>query len=145
DSYLFQLVPKFSYSQRKQMVNPRKVYTIDTGMITVNSGSFTDDDGRKLENLVYLHLRRRFREIYYFSEGKECDFVVFKKGTPVDAIQVCFDLNADNLDRELDGLLAALMELNLKEGKIITLDQKDQYEKDGRTMKIIPCHEYLLS
>ena len=42
DSYLFKLVPKFSYSLRKQMVNPRKVYTIDTGMITVNSGSFTE-------------------------------------------------------------------------------------------------------
>ena len=145
DSYLFHFVPKFSYSQRKQMVNPRKVYTIDTGMITVNSGSFTDDDGRKLENLVYLHLRRKFREIYYFSERKECDFVIFKKGAPIDAIQVCFDLNADNLDRELDGLLAALTELKLKEGRIVTLDQKDEYEKDGCIIKVIPCHEYLLS
>jgi predicted AAA+ superfamily ATPase len=145
DSYLFQLVPKFSYSLRKQLVNPRKVYTIDTGMITVNSGSFTDDDGRKLENLVYLHLRRKFKEIYYFSERKECDFVVFTNGAPVDAVQVCFVLNADNLDRELEGLLAALTELKLKEGKIVTLDQKDEYEKDGCLIKVIPCHEYLLS
>jgi uncharacterized protein len=145
DSYLFHLVPKFSYSQRKQMVNPRKVYTIDTGMITVNSGSFTDDDGRKLENLVYLHLRKMFKEIYYFSERKECDFVIFKNGAPVDAIQVCFDLNADNLDRELDGLLAALTELKLKEGRIVTFNQKEEYEKDGCTIKVIPCHEYLLS
>jgi uncharacterized protein len=145
DSYLFHLVPKFSYSQRKQMVNPRKVYTIDTGMITVNSGSFTDDNGRKLENLVYLHLRRKFREIYYFSEQKECDFVVFKNGAPIDAVQVCFDLNADNLDRELNGLLAALKELNLKEGRIVTLGQKDEYEKEGYIIRIIPCHEYLLS
>jgi predicted AAA+ superfamily ATPase len=145
DSYLFQLVPKFSYSQRKQLVNPRKVYAIDTGMITVNSGSFTDDDGRKLENLVYLHLRRHYREIYYFSERKECDFVVFKNGVPVEAIQVCFDLNADNLDREVDGLLEALTELKLKEGKIITFDQKDQHQKDGRTIEIIPSHKYLLS
>jgi predicted AAA+ superfamily ATPase len=145
DSYLFHLVQKFSYSQRKRMVNPRKVYTIDTGMITVNSGSFTDDNGRKLENLVFLHLRRRFREIYYFSEQKECDFVVFKNGAPVDAIQVCFDLNADNLDREINGLLAALLELKLKAGKIVTLNQKDEYEKDGCNIKIIPCHEYLLS
>ena len=127
------------------MVNPRKVYTIDTGMITVNSGSFTDDDGRKLENLVYLHLRRKFKEIYYFSERKECDFVVFKNGAPVDAVQVCFDLNADNLDRELDGLLAALAELELKNGRIVTLSQKDEYEKDGYMIKVIPCHEFLLS
>ena len=145
DSYLFQLVPKFSYSLRKQMVNPRKVYAIDTGMITVNSGSFTDDDGRKLENLVYLHLRRKYREIYYFAEKRECDFVIFKNGTPVDAVQVCLDLNPDNLERELNGVLAALEELNLKEGRIITLDQKDQYGDRGRIIKVIPCHEFLLS
>jgi len=145
DSYLFQLVPKFSYSQRKQLVNPRKVYAIDTGMITVNSGSFTDDDGRKLENLVYLHLRRRYREIYYFSEKRECDFVVFNKGKAVTALQVCLDLNPDNIDREIEGLLSALEELKLKEGSIVTLDQEDRFEKAGRVINVIPCHEYLLS
>jgi predicted AAA+ superfamily ATPase len=145
DSYLFQLVPKFSYSLRKQMVNPRKVYTIDTGMITVNSGSFTDDDGRKLENLVYLQLRRKYQEIYYFSEKRECDFVVFSKGRVVAAIQVCLELNPDNIDREIEGLMAALEELKLKEGSIITLNQEDRYEKDGRVIKVVPCHEFLLS
>jgi hypothetical protein len=69
------------------MVNPRKVYAIDTGMITVNSNSFTDDSGRKLENLVFLHLRKSYTEIYYFSEKRECDFVVFTNGAAVDAIQ----------------------------------------------------------
>lgn len=142
DSYLFQLVPKFSYSLRKQMVNPRKIYTIDTGMITVNSGSFTDDDGRKLENLVYLHLRRSYREIYYFSEKRECDFVVFDKGKAVAAIQVCLYLNPDNMDREMDGLLAALEELKLKEGSIITLDQEDRYERGGRAINVVPCHRF---
>jgi len=145
DSYLFQLVPKFSYSLRKQMVNPRKVYAIDTGMITVNSGSFTEDDGRKLENLVFLHLRRNYREIYYFSDKGECDFVVFRNGAAAHAIQVCFDLNADNLDRELGGLQTAMKELKLREGKIITFDQKDRFERDGGAIEVIPCHEFLLS
>lgn len=145
DSYLFQLVPKFSYSLRKQLVNPRKIYAIDTGMITVNSASFTDDDGRKLENLVFLHLRRNYRDIYYFSEKKECDFVVFSKGKAVAAVQVCLDLNPDNIDREIDGLIAALEELKLGEGRIITLDQEDRYEKDGRVVKVVPCHKFLLS
>ncbi|HWB90270.1 MAG TPA: ATP-binding protein [Puia sp.] len=143
DSYLFQLVPKFSYSLRKQMVNPRKIYTIDTGMITVNSNSFTDDDGRKLENLVYLHLRRKYREIYYFSERGECDFVAFKNGTAVGALQVCFELTDDNLDREKNGLMAALEELNLKEGTIITLSQKDRYKEGRRVINVVPCHEFL--
>ena len=145
DCYLFHLIPKFSYSIRKQMVNPRKVYTIDTGMISVNSGSFTDDDGRKLENLVYLHLRRKYREIYYFSEKGECDFVVFAGGIAVEVVQVCFELNPDNTNRELDGIVEALASLNLEKGKIITVHQRDHYEKEGRLIEVIPGHEFLLS
>ncbi len=145
DSYLLHLIPKFSYSLRKQIANPRKVYSIDTGMITVNSGSFTDDNGRILENLVYLHLRRSYKDIYYFSEKRECDFILFVKGVATEAIQVCFDLNPDNLDRELNGLVEALQLLNLKKGKIITLHQKDRYSKDNFEIEVIPCHEYLLS
>ena len=143
DSYLLQFVPKFDYSLRKQMVNPRKVYAIDTGMVSVNSGSFTEDSGRLLENLVYLHLRRANKEIYYFSEKGECDFLVFSKGNIQEVVQVCYDLNADNLDRELNGVLEALTFFNKKEGKIITFRQKDRFEKDGRVIEVIPCHEFL--
>lgn len=143
DSYLLQFVPKFDYSLRKQMVNPRKVYAIDTGMVSVNSGSFTEDSGRLLENLVYLHIRRTYRDIYYFSEKSECDFVVFNKGNIQEVIQVCFDLNADNLDRELNGVSEALTFFNKKEGKIITFRQRDRFEKKGRVIEVIPCHDFL--
>jgi predicted AAA+ superfamily ATPase len=143
DSYLFQFVPRFSYSLRKQMVNPRKVYAIDTGLVNVNSGSFTDDEGRIFENLVYLHLRRSYKEIYYFSEKDECDFVVFSGGIAVAAVQVCFDLNPDNLDREMNGLVEAIKELKLKEGKIVTLNQRDRHEKEGYLIDVVPCHEFL--
>jgi predicted AAA+ superfamily ATPase len=145
DSYLFYYIPKFSDSLRKQAVNPRKVYAIDTGMISVNSMSFSDDRGRKLENLVYLHLRRKYKEIYYFSEKRECDFIVVRNGVAVEALQVCFNLTPDNFDRELDGIVEALTFLNLQEGKIITVHQKDRYEKDGKVVEAIPCHEFLLS
>jgi hypothetical protein len=60
------------------------------------------------------------------------------------AIQVCYDLNADNLDRELNGATEALALLNLKKGKIITVNQKDRFEKDGFVLEAIPCHEFLL-
>jgi predicted AAA+ superfamily ATPase len=145
DSYLLYFIPKFSYSLRKQLVNPRKVYVIDTGMIRVNSGSFTDDIGRRLENLVFLHLRRKYKEIYYFSEKRECDFVIVVNGAAVQAVQVCYNLTPDNFDRELDGVMEALTFLNINEGKIITVHQKDRYEKDGKVVEVIPCHEFLLS
>jgi len=143
-SYLLHFVPKFSYSLKKQIANPRKVYAIDTGLINVNSGSFTEDNGRKFENLIYLHLRRTYKEIYYFSEKGECDFIAFKNGAFHQAIQVCFELNPDNLDREVNGMVEALELFNIKEGTLVTISQKDQLEKNGKVIHVIPAHEYLL-
>ena len=142
-SYLFQFVPKFSYSLRKQIANPRKVYAIDTGLINVNSGSFSEDDGRKFENLVYLHLRQKYREIYYFAEKNECDFVIINNSKLVEAVQVCFELNPDNINRELDGIVEALTLFNADEGFIVTLDQTDRLEKNGKVIHVLPAYHYL--
>lgn len=142
-SYLLQFVPKFSYSLRKQIANPRKVYAIDTGLINVNSGSFSEDNGRKFENLVYLNLRQKYRDIYYFAERNECDFVVINNNQLVEAVQVCFELNPDNLNRELDGVVEALTFFNSNEGFIVTLDQTDRLEKNGKVVHVLPAHLYL--
>lgn len=144
-SYLLQFVPKFSYSIRKQLVNPRKVYAIDTGMVSVNSGSFTDDKGRKFENLIYLHLRRHYKEIYYFSEKGECDFIVFSKGIISQAVQVCYHLDQDNLDRELNGMIEAMEFFNLKRGIIVTLNQKDRLERKGLAVDVVSFNEWIVS
>jgi predicted AAA+ superfamily ATPase len=143
DSYLLHFVPKFDYSQRKQLVNPRKVYAIDTGLINVNSASFSKEHGRLLENIIYLHLRRRYRDIFYFAEKGECDFVILYKGHIQEVIQVCYDLNADNLDRELNGITEALAFFGLTEGLLITHHQRDSFEKDGKRITVLPAHEYV--
>ena len=70
NAWLFFYVPKFSYSQKVQIVNPKKVYVIDNGLVEVNSVSFSNDMGRLLENMVYMELRRRTQEIYYFAEKR---------------------------------------------------------------------------
>jgi hypothetical protein len=46
-------------------------------------------------------------------------------------IQVCFDLDADNLDRELNGALEALTFFHKKEGKVITFRQRDHLKRTG--------------
>uniref|UniRef100_F4C508 AAA family ATPase n=1 Tax=Sphingobacterium sp. (strain 21) TaxID=743722 RepID=F4C508_SPHS2 len=142
-AYLMYFVPKFSYSQRKQLVNPRKVYAIDTGMINLVSTAFTEDQGRKFENLIYMHLRRKHKEIYYFSERGECDFIVFNRGTFQQAVQVCWQLNQDNLNRELNGLFEALTFFDEKEGALVTLEQNDRFEKEGKVIQVMPAHEFL--
>jgi len=143
-AYLMFFVSKFSYSVKKQIGNPRKVYAIDTGLVNVNTISFTEDKGRKFENLIFLHLRRSFSDIYYFSEKGECDFVVFENETIREVVQVCYDLNRDNLKRELNGLFEALDFFNLKEGTIVTLNQSDSFKENGRIAKVVPAHEFLI-
>ncbi len=140
-SYLFEFVPKFSYSVKVQIVNPKKVYCIDTGIVSVLSSSFSQDEGHKLENAVYLNLRRNSKEIFYFNEGRgECDFVVCENGVPNRLIQVCADLNAENREREVNGLLAAMEFFNFRQGEIITLNQSDTILIDGKRIDIIPFY-----
>ena len=113
-------------------------------MVNVNSASFTDDKGRQVENLIYLHLRRHYKDIFYFAAKGECDFVVSNKGNIHTVIQVCYNLNADNLGRELNGMVEALEYFKLNEGLLITHAQRDHFEKDGKKITVLPAHEYLI-
>ncbi len=142
-SYLFYFLPKFSYSLKKQAINPRKVYVVDNGMINANSYSFSGDEGRKFENMIFLHLRRQAKEIYYFAEKQECDFIVCKRGQPKEAIQVCLQLTQDNIERELKGLSEALEFLHLNKGILVTLKQTDSIKRDGKVIDIVPVHQFL--
>jgi hypothetical protein len=54
-------------------------------------------------------------------------------------------LTPDNLDRELNGMAEALEFFNAAEGVLVTLSQKDQFEKNGKVIHAIPAYEYLLS
>jgi predicted AAA+ superfamily ATPase len=62
NAYIVQFLPMFSYSLKKQIRNPRKVYSIDLGLFTENSIVFSDENGRRIENAVYLHLRTAHTE-----------------------------------------------------------------------------------
>jgi uncharacterized protein len=143
NAYIVQFLPLFSYSLKKQIRNPKKVYSIDLGLFTENSIVFSDENGRRIENAVYLHLRTKCKELYYFQEKKECDFVVFEKGKPKELIQVCYDLTAANLERETSGLYAAMDYFKMPSGKIVTLNQKDKFNKDGKKIEVVPLNEFL--
>ncbi|NLB03243.1 MAG: hypothetical protein GX841_07655 [Bacteroidales bacterium] len=66
-----------------------------------------------------------------------------EKSAVKEAIQVCLNVDDENFDREYDGLLDAMINLGLKEGTIVTLNQSDRFEKDGMVINMIPAHEYL--
>lgn len=80
--------------------------------------------GRRLENIVFLHLRKRASEIFYFLEKNECDFVLKTNGGSVELFQVCHELNTDNRDREIKGLQEAMPFFDSRDGTILTCNQE---------------------
>ncbi|MBI2076427.1 ATP-binding protein [Candidatus Woesearchaeota archaeon] len=144
NAYLVFTIPRFSYSYRKQQVNPKKVYSIDNGFSYNNSASFSKDMGKMLENVVFLGLRRKFKDIFYFQEKNECDFVVKEKEKVTSAIQVCFDFNEETKNREISGLISALNEFKLKTGLILTYNQDDEFLVDDKKIIVKPVWKWLL-
>lgn len=142
DAYLLDFVPMFSHSLKVQARNPKKVYVMDMGLYTENSVSTSDNIGRRLENLIFLHLRRKYKHIFYYKDKGECDFIAMEKSAVKEAIQVCLTVNDENFDREYNGLLGAMQNLGLKEGCIVTLNQSDQFEIDDMTIKMVPAYEF---
>jgi hypothetical protein len=143
NTYLIEFVPKFDYSIKKQIRNPQKIYALDLGIYHQNKIVFSPNEGRVLENAVYLHLRRKTKEIYYFQEKGECDFVVTKKGTPHQLHQVCFELNTMNIDRETNGLYEAMAFFKIPKAYIITQNQTDRFTKDDLTIEVIPAWKWM--
>jgi len=116
-AYLIYLLPKFTYSYKAQMVNPRKVYFIDNGLHAAIDPSFTKNLGQKFENLLCWELQRLTDELYYYNEnGAECDFVVCSKNQPRLLIQACRELHHKNREREQKGLLDAMNFFGIKKG-----------------------------
>lgn len=143
DAYLLFFLPRFSWSAKSISKNPKKVYCIDTGFAKANSLSFSKDQGRLLENLVYILLRKTRLKTYYFRENKECDFVVFEGDSCKWLIQVTERIHLDNQKRELDGLTEAMEFFGKTEGFILTLDQRDTLSEEGKTFQILPVKAFL--
>jgi predicted AAA+ superfamily ATPase len=143
DSYLFFSLPKFSWSLKSVAINQKKIYSIDTGFAQANSLSFSSDKGRLFENMIYLSLRRKYTDLYYFREKYECDFIVKEKEKVTKVIQVCFDLNADTYQREINGLKEAMTFFELNEGYLITPNLNDTLLFEGRVIRLMTADEWM--
>jgi predicted AAA+ superfamily ATPase len=144
DAYLFDFIPLFSHSLKVQARNPKKVYTMDLGLYTQNALTTSENSGRRLENLVFLHLRRKYKDIFYFQAKGECDFVVFEKNTITKAIQVCLKITDENFERELNGLKEAMQLFKLSYGQIVTLNQTDKFVENGMTIELVSANDFLI-
>ncbi len=105
------------------------------------------DNGHKLENMIFLHLRRHSDEIYYYrTAGRhEVDFVWIDNKYNKNLVQVSLSMeDPKTRSREITSLFCAMKELGLGSGKIITLDEEKILKEGNKTIEIIPAWKYLL-
>ena len=142
--YLALTLQKYDNSLINKELGEKKIYSIDIGLNNATEFRFSDDIGKSLENAVFLELKRKEFDIYYYRTSKsECDFLVFDKNTISDIIQVTFDMSDENTkSREIKGLIEACKNFDLKSGTIITFDSEDELIENGIKIKIIPFYKW---
>ena len=144
-SYLFFYLKKFDYSVKKQIMNPKKVYTIDTAISNRLGFRFSENRGRILENLIFTELRRRGKEVFYYSGKNECDFLIKKGFQITEAIQVSWSIDKINIQREIKGLEEAIKEYDLSNGTLITAEPENTELVSNKMIKVVSAWKWLLS
>ncbi|MBU3925228.1 ATP-binding protein [Patescibacteria group bacterium] len=148
NSFLFFKAPLFSYSYKKQIYNPDKIYAIDVAFFHNIAFKISDNAGPVYENIVFLRLIRNMdNEVFYYKtkENFEIDFAVKRKNKVLSLIQVCYQLNnAKIIEREERALAAGMEDLGLKEGFIINEDIEKAEKIGDKKINYIPLWKWLL-
>jgi len=145
NSWLFFVVNKFAYSVKEQQIAAKKIYCIDTGLVSSVGFSFSENKGKLMENIVYLQLKRKYQDIYYFktAEDYEVDFFVPKENILIQVSQN-FD-SPETQRREIRALVAPKKELSKVEKFVIVTESSKQTLKiDDLIIQIVPLYEWLL-
>ncbi len=129
EAYLFYELLRFSPKLKEQFKAPRKIYTIDNGIVTTRSFATSPNLEKLCENLVFLELLRRGykpnQNLFYYQtkNGREVDFVLRQDYKTQSLIQVCYDLSdPQTKKREEFALSEAGKELSCNNLQIITFD-----------------------
>jgi hypothetical protein len=147
EAFLLFEISQFSYSLKKQQKALKKIYPVDTGLANAVSFRFSEERGRMLETAIFLELKQRQKETYYYKtdSGKEVDFFVKDKDAG-EFIQVAWDLDDEKIrKREVVSLLEAMEEQKLKNGLILTFNTKEKLSLDNKHIAIQPAYTWLLA
>lgn len=148
NSFLCFFVNRYNDNLKAQQQAPRKVYFIDHVLAKILGFRISEDHGRMLENIVFVELKRRGYEVFYYSGTKECDFVIREGSRTKQVIQVCLELHdLSTQRREESGLIEAMDKFSLSEGLMITENEEKEkiVEKNGKKyhMTIQPIWKWL--
>ena len=97
EAYLVEFLSFYSIKASIRQRHPQKIHVLDLGLRNIVSIAHSDDEGHKIETLVYETLRRRFgKNVYYWKNKGEIDFLIYE-GTTITHI---FQVVAEGLDEE---------------------------------------------
>ncbi len=147
DAFLLRTVAMHSASERQRMVNPRKAYPVDTGLIALFERSGRTQHGKALETAVLLELERRGCEVSYVrtEEGFEVDFLVNRAGDAPLLVQVCLESEGhETWERDLRALEAAAAAHPKARPFLVTLDAIPPSRKLPRRMRWVSASSWLL-
>jgi uncharacterized protein len=145
DCYLCFFLSRYSPSLKKQIQYNKKCYMIDPAITRLIGFRVSEDKGRLLENIVFIHLKMKGEEVYFHKDQKECDFIIRKGNQIIQAIQVTLHMSEKEIEkREIEGLLEAMKLYNLSEGLIITENDEDLIEIENFKIQLIPIWKWLL-
>lgn len=145
NSWLFFVVNKYAYSVKEQQIAAKKVYSIDTGLVGSVGFSFSENKGKLMENVVYLQLRRKRQDIYYYKtvQDYEVDFFLPKENAFIQVSQH-FDV-PETQERELRAITAAVLEQKEVTTHIVVTERdKQTIDREGLHIQVVPLYEWLL-
>ena len=151
-AFLFFKLERFSFKLKEQIIAPKKIYVIDTGLINAVGFQVGKNDGRFIENIVAIELMRKKSEnplidVFYWKDYKqnEVDFVIKGREKIMQLIQVCYNIDSYGAkERELKALLAASKEFRCKNLLVITWDFEAEEKFNGMRIIYIPLWKWLL-
>ena len=143
DAFLIHPCDLYSNNLKIQHRAPTKYYLGDLGLRLVGARSANPDDGKILENLVYLELRRRGADVYYFKDQGEVDFLTTDAYQPEAAYQCAFSIkNPATREREISALWEAANKYDLRKLFLVTWNEEEIIKEGGRKIEVIPVYRF---
>lgn len=149
EPFLFFFLPRYNNKLKEMKKAPRKVYVVDNGFIYTRSFELSSNNGRQLENMVFIELLRRGydlkKSLFYYrtSNEKEVDFVTRDGRKVTSLIQVSYDISkAKTRERELDALVKASEELKCDNLLLLTWDKDEFVTYKNKSVHIVSMRNW---
>lgn len=148
DIFMFIRISKYDRSLVKEQKSLDKYYCIDNGIRGAVLMPQSHDNGKNLENTVFMQLNRSklpSDKISYYQGDSECDFVLQRNDNVAQLIQVTWDMSDESTrEREINGIWEASTATGCNNLLIITKDEETVITREGKLINVVPAWKWLL-